>query len=278
MGGLAACAPIVDEVDTTTDLQAPDSISDVLEALWLGYPEATDATMGVAQEALFDLVDVDGLLDGHEEGGQRRFEAPHLEVVDLFAPPDDDGTWSLPDPQAARPLFIVTRFTCSLPALEAVLVARNQHEQYEGAYLTYDRRYTSDASSFTSGSSDTLTWEVDLRSTYPLAGEFTEYLLGGIRRLDLPTDTAWAGPEALLTRTWLPYPAARDNDGIDFRQDYQLELYLPYGDDEIVHLYGMWRQLSTPFGDFEGSIARLTLTNLVGWDDRTEELCAQTSE
>ncbi|MCB9681006.1 MAG: hypothetical protein H6733_05995 [Alphaproteobacteria bacterium] len=275
---LVACKPIADEVDTTDDVDQPDSVSDVLALFWNRAFDADRPDLDVAVQAMLDQLDEDALADDHAEGGQRRLTADDLGAVDLFAPEDDDGTWAMPDPDLARPVFIATRYTCDLDTLQGLLIARDQLALYDEAYETYARTYTTSDADFVAGTADALSWSVTLTSSYPGAGSFTEDLLGGIRRAPLPAleGVDPAADSYLVTRTWLPFPAARDNDAIAFDQDYQLEIYVPWGDGEIVHLYGIWRQLDTPFGDFEGDlVSRLTVNNLVRWDDQTETLCAE---
>lgn len=273
---LAACREVAAEGDTDADLADPDSLSDVLDLAWLRWADDADA-LAPAVRAMVALLDEDALATEHAEGEQRRFTEADLDVVDLHAPPDDDGSWSRPDPALARPVFLATRFACALDQLESVLIDLHQDELYADAYLAYERTYLTSDAAYLARTTDRLDWSVQTRSSYPTAGEFTEDILGGIRRLPLPdVDDADVGGDAwLLARTWIPFPAARDNDKIAFDQDYQLELYVPWGDGDIVHLYGLWRQLDTPFGDFEGDLVpRLTVTNLVKWDDQTAELCA----
>ncbi|HMV68031.1 MAG TPA: hypothetical protein PKA64_14385 [Myxococcota bacterium] len=255
---LAACRA-VDE--------APQDLDAVLHDAWWAYDGAGD--LGAAAEALIALADPDALLDEPVDGTQSRLTATELTRVDLRAPPDDDGTWRLPDPALARPIFLLNRFTCDLDQLERVLIHLDQDALFE-AYDAYSRSYTSDDAAFRDGATDVLTWEAVASASYFGAGSYTETLDGGVRRFDLAAGRGLAG------RTWIPFPAHNDGGAIQLRQDYQIEVYVPWGDGDVLHLYGVWRELDLgALGTMEkDTVARVTLNNLAAWDDKVEALCA----
>jgi hypothetical protein len=262
------------ENDATVDPEAPDSISDLLDGFWLGW-EAEPGGLDALVAAFPDIVDPEPLLAGHRTGGQRPFTSAHQAVVDLYPPPDDDGSWSRPDPAAATPAFLVNRYRCDLDQLARILVHLDQDALYN-AYDAYTRRYTTDFGAWERGERDDVAWEVDLTASGFGLGSYDERLLGGVRRLPIPDDVVGDFPmrELLVARTWIPYPARGSQ--IDFRQDYQLEIYVPWGEGEILHLYGLWRELTTGFGSFaDGVVQTVTLSNLVSWDETTERLCAE---
>lgn len=276
----AACQPVVPEDDAEVNLDVPDSVSDLLDATWLDFDSPDPARMAALAGAVPTVVDVEALKDPGQwpDGEQRRFTEAHLDKVQLYPPPPPhDAGWSRPDPALARPVFIASRYACSLDQLARILVERDQDSLYDAAYETYVRTWAGDGDAFLRGEVDGLSWTFDMTTSYPGAGQFDEFAHGEIRRVPLPEGMPGvAGGTYLLTRVWLPYPAALDNDGLGFDQDYQLELYLPYADGTIVHVYGVWRQLTTPFGDFEGDlVSRLTVNNLKDWDKQTAALCAE---
>lgn len=272
---LAGCSTVEPEDDADVDLDRPDSVSDVLAAFWLDW-EAEDVTrLGALAVAMTEQLDAEALAEAHITGGQRPLTREQQQVVDLYAPPDDDGSWSLPNPADATPVFLANRYTCGLDALERILIHLDQDALYD-SYDAYDRRYTSDAAAYRAGEVNTISWEVDLTASGFGLGSYEEKLLGGVRRLPIPDDVEGDFPvrEFLLARTWIPYPAK--GEAIDFRQDYQLEIYVPWGTGDILHLYGIWRELETGFGKFsEPLVQSVTLNNLKGWDDTTERHCAE---
>lgn len=255
---------------------APTDLNGVLHALWAGYEADDDATIEANATVLEQITNEHALLDAAVDGTQERFTADELAVVDLHAPPDDDGSWTLPDPALARPIFMVNRFSCAMDQLERVLIDLDQMGLF-GGYDAYSRTYTSSADDYLAGTVPDLTWQAVIQASYPIAGKYEETLDGGVRRVALSAESPFAGPEALLARTWLPFPATNLDGAIDFRQDYQLELYLPWGDGEIIHLYGIWREIGLgALGSMESdAVARVTLNNLATWDDKIEVLCAE---
>lgn len=262
-----ACGPVV---------EAPEDLSGLFKDVWNGWPEADAETFGVYAEAMVDLLDEEALAAAVESGGQTRLTKGDLDVVDLYAPDDDDGSWSMPDPEDARPVYIAKRFPCSLDQLEKVLYHLDQNDLYN-EYISYERTYTSSFADYTARDTDTITWKAELEATR-LGAYYEETLLGGMRRFPLPAELVeehdLPADHLLVTRTWIPHPV-KSND-MEFLQDYQLELYLPWGDDEIIHLYGLWRQLVQGILNFENdAVANVTIGALAEWDDRTTALCAE---
>jgi hypothetical protein len=272
---LAACKPV---------LEAPEDIDGVLHNAWDLYPEGSDVDLGIVATALAELAlpDIEALADKATDGTQSRLTVDQLAVVDLFAPPDDDGTWAPPDPALARPIYLLNVFDCTREQLEPVLYALDQDAQYD-SYDAYERTHTSSLDDFRAGD-PFITWEATASASNMATGSYTELLLGGMRRVPMPEiDPEHALADVLidgsflLARTWIPFPADTERDGVSFDQDYQIELYLPWGDDRMLHLYGIWRQLAIAgIGDMESDgLARITLNNLADWDDTTERLCAE---
>ncbi len=270
-----ACKPVVPEDDTDINLEVPDSVSDVLEAFWLDWAEGSPERLGDLAAIAMELVDEDALSDDAVFGNQRRLSTRHMSVVDRYAPPGDDGSWAPPNPKNAAAVYLLNRFACSESQLERVLYHLDQNDLYE-AYVSYERSYTTPFADYTGREADRLDWTATLTASNVIYGEYEETLLGGMRRLPIPADAPgdWASDHFLVARTWLPYPAI--SDSLEFEQDYQLEIYLPWGDQEIVHLYGVWRELRSGLVDFENEgIQSIMLSNLAGWDDTTERLCAE---
>jgi hypothetical protein len=262
----SGCAPVV---------EAPADVAELLDRWWNAFPAGSPEELGVLASSTVELIDPDALVDADQRGSQARLTADDLAVVDLHAPEGDDGSWAVPDPALARPVFLAKRYACDLDQLERILIDRHQDQLYEGEYEAYDRTYTTSDADYLARTVDRLDWSVSL--TKKVVGfTITEDLLGGVRRIATPEhDPAFADDGFLLARTWIPYPASSANDGVRFDQDYQIEAYLPWGDDEIVHLYGVWRQASAIGTTFENdTYANLTLDALAKWDDTTAALCA----
>jgi hypothetical protein len=251
--------------------EAPPDLDALLRAFWAGYGEPDDEALSTAVDDLFAITDLDALLDGPAQGSQSRLTAADQALVPLGPPPDDAGAWSLPDIARARPLYVVTRFSCGLDRLQSVLADPDQDAIYD-SYDAYSREFTSSDADYLQGASDTLTWEVTATASNIATGAYTELLLGGLRRVRRPSG------DAILARTHIPYPAATERENVSFVQDYQIEAYVSVDptDTEILHVYGIWREMDLGgLGDMESNgVAQITLDNMASWDDKTEAACA----
>lgn len=263
--------------------QAPATLSDVLLGLWSGWDDASANDYGQLALDMANVLDEDAIAAQWEKGTQAPMTAAAQAAADLHAPPDDDGTWALPDPAEATPMYLAKRFACAPDALADILVALNQDELYPGNYDEYDRSYLDSIDDFQSGASDRVSWSVDLTKTVFGYPQYFETLQGGLRRVPVPTGLdsppGWSGEDMLVARTWIPYPAhVVDPDKADafrFDQDYQIEAYLPWANGEVVHLYGLWRQLDGSLGTLENvTIQQFMLNALSDWDKDTARLCA----
>ena len=61
-----------------------------------------------------------------------------------------------------------------------------------------------------------------------------------------------------------------------FEQDYQIELFWERAPGELVHAYGIWREMNVGglSAEDEGFV-NVTLNNMVDWDEQTVALCAE---
>ena len=171
---------------------APEEVDGLLHLFWTEYEDAENERIAEAAA---------NLPREPQDGETTRLteaEIDHVEIGDV-------------DPAEARGWFIIYRYECTLEALEPILYSRHQDEQYpEADYDDYSREYTSSLDDYTSGASETLSWEVVIEGSY-LNTAYTEHLLGGLRRSD----------DVLMARTWLPAPAEFE-EGSDWSwtQDY----------------------------------------------------------
>lgn len=267
---LGACGPIED---------APPEVSTFAEEAWMAFHEGSDEALGGLAADIPVLWDPDLLLEGHVEGSQAPMTAAMNALVDA---PDAAGRTPFAD---ARPLLIVNRYACDLDVLERILYHLPQDELYDD-YDTYERTYRGDIDAYKARTTATIGWDAEATASYFPVGSYRQTLLGDLRRVPVPAgdDPGWTGEEMLVTRTYLPEPAEFDNDKRRFDQDYQLELFLPWDDGEIVHVYFVWRYFALTFdpdtdpqdqGIYDPIIANLFLGGFVDWDVRTEEICAE---
>lgn len=263
--------------------EAPATLSTVLLDLFSGWDDATPEDYGQLALDMATMLDEEAIAAQWQKGNQSALTPEAQAAADLHAPPDDDGSWTKPDPADATPMYLAKRFACAPDALADILVALNQDELYPGNYDEYDRTYTSSIDDFQSGASDRVEWTVDLTKTVFGYPQYFETLEGGVRRVPVPTDLedppAWSGEDMLVARTYIPFPAhVVDPDKADafrFDQDYQIEAYIPWEGGDVVHLYGLWRQLDGALGKLDNKgVQQVMFSSLASWDDDTAELCA----
>ena len=207
-----------------------------------------------------------GSLDGPIDGTLTRLHVDDLGTALVDAPKLD----------RAAGVYMLRPLRCGMQQLQRVLTHGAQDELYPDAYDTYSRTFTSDASAFSQGETDLITWNVEYSATI-LGKSYTSTVLGALRRV--PVLDAQQSPhgETVVARAYIPEPASFEKDGTSLNQDYQIEMYVPMGEVEILHAYGIWREADFGAGidsEDEGT-QRLLLNNLAKWDEETEALCAQ---
>lgn len=237
---------------------APEDLDGLLHWFW-DHGDTVDADD--FSESVATLHGVAGAaLDAKVDGEVSRLSAEQVEPYDR---PDVD-------PATAAGIFLLNPFACEPDALERILIHLAQDELYEGVYDRYARTYTSDRDAYLARDVDRLGWDVEIEASI-LGSAYSEKISGSIRAVDTEHG------QAFLTRTWLTEPADFGGGGKSWPQDWQLELYYAPEPGRIVHLYGMWREMSLGAGLSMdgGAVQRVTLNNLADWDRQTEALCAE---
>jgi hypothetical protein len=239
---LLACKPDV----------APADLDALLHAFWQDYEVGADTELIEAVRAAPET-----LPDVPSDG---TFSDPTDEDME-----DTELTRDV-DLSKTRGMWAVGEIGCSEAQIEEVLYWRDQDDLYE--YVAYERAYTSDADAFMAGETDVLTWDTTYTASVPLVGEYTAFIHGGMRRVLDGGDTYY------FSRTFMPEAAETDGGGVEFDQDYQIEIYWPSGNG-VVHLFGMWRYFKAgAVGDTDDdSVVNLMLGGLHDWDDDTSKVC-----
>lgn len=251
--------------------EAPPTVSRMIADAWIGFDVEGDEGLVTAVEDALVVLDVEAL--GRVDGGQEPLVDADLAGL-TFTTPDGDPA-PAPDPSRARPLYLADRLACSLEAYERILVHPDQNELY-GKYEDYSRSYDVDRARFTSGELDRISWSGEIVTSIPLNGTYVYRFRSETRRFFVPEGLGIPAGPAFASRTWLPFPADWDNENLAFPQDYQLELFVPLSDDELLHVYPVWREMQTIFGDMDTEIvATTTLQQMGAWDDQTSRLCAE---
>lgn len=246
----------------------PEDVDGLLHLFWQSYDAGEDDLVGQALVNAATAIDEDALLEKHEEGTPTRLTVEEQALVPLRHE-------VLPDPADARGLSATIRYTCAMDMLAEILVFPDQNAIYD-SYDAYERRFDAPTDGFVDGSEAGAGWEGTITTTIPLGvGTYTYDFRTELRRLELPEDHPSDG-FAIVARTFMLNEAVWEKEDRSFRQDYQIEMYWPVGDD-VVHLYGFWREMD--FGDAVGTMednlpAQITMQQVVVWDDKTEKACA----
>lgn len=235
--------------------EAPEDVDGLLHFFWQNA-EADDDVLagGIANLHAAAGSALDDVLDGNVS----RLTADETALV-----PGVDA-----DPAAAAGIFMLNTFACDPAQLESILVFQAQDELRDNTYDAYARTYTSDLAAYESGAAPTLSWDISLSAQIVLSSYSSE-LMGDIR--NVPTETG----RTFVQRTWFTEAATFENNNT-WTQDYQLEVYYERAPGEIVHLYGMWRELDVAgFTSENSGVQRQVLNGMKDWDDDTEALCAE---
>lgn len=241
--------------------EAPQDLDGAMRAAWTGFEGADEEQAAALVDTLHGLVGGDTL-----EKDSRGALTP-LTVADLADVTLSPGQ----DPADAPGMLLVNPMACDLDALAALLVDLDQDTLYPGVYLEYERVHDDDPEAFLSGETDRLSWVSDMRVEL-LGAEYTEQVQGAIRRVE-----GGARP-FLWARTWLTAPAVFVDSDWTFEQDYQIELFWERAPWDLVHAYGIWREMDVGglSAEDEGFV-NITLNNMVDWDAQTVALCGEGS-
>lgn len=185
------------------------------------------------------------------------------------------GLESPHDIAAAAGMFLMNTVPCTMDQIERITIALEQDALYPDTYTSYARTYTSDADAYLARETPYLTWRSSIDAEV-LGASYHEDIDGGARHVSDPDGAAFG--DMLMTRVYLPEPATFEegNDAKSFTQDYQLEIYYPRSDTELVHAYVLWRQMDYGGGldTDDASAQSLMLGALIDWDDANAALCA----
>lgn len=164
-------------------------------------------------------------------------------------------------------MLVATKIPCTIDDTVDVFIRLDQdtvHPDYEA----YARSYTTDRDAF--GLDTPLAWTTD----YTVSVLFSTYeatILGGVRWLE-GVDADGTTRRFAVARAHLPEPATFTKGGTYFRQDYQLDVFLPTADDQTIHLFAVWRDMD--LGGFHSSNTAYIATVSKAFRDGDEEIAA----
>jgi hypothetical protein len=173
------------------------------------------------------------------------------------------------DVEAAAGVYMFNALSCDFEQLEEILLYAHQDELFD-IYNEYERTFVGDEDAYRNGSAESVDWQVDYNSNVLLAAYDTS-LNEAIRRV---TTETWG--DVIMVRRAMPEPCVFEDSSYIFDQDYTMRTFWQRSPGEIVHLYGMWREVDIGGGlnaDNEG-IQRQLLDALKELDDAAEQHCA----
>lgn len=249
--------------------EAPATTDELFHRLWAAFPVEAEVDMDLLVASVPDVVDLDALRDDHEQGTQTPLSPD--EIADLPFVDADGAPTAPPDPALATPLYVIDRFPCAGDRLEEILTFPDQNAIY-GTYETYERRFRDDRQAFLDGDTDVLVWDGTIevsnliKYSYDFQTELRRIPVG--EDLDVPGNVVW------MTRNILPTPADwKGSDGY-FKQDYQLELFIPVEGGDLVHLYPVWRELMALNMTLDQpGAATINFNQTISFDKTTAKTC-----
>lgn len=243
---------------------APKDADGVLRWEWLNAGKATDAQMLDALEHLHAAVD-----------GDTRTE----EIDGTLEPLRDGDTDIVPmehpgNPATAHGLLIVRVVHCPFDETVRQFFEADQKKLHP-SYDSYSREYLSDVAAWHDSRANTL----DYLSTYRvslLGSSYVATIHGQARRV--PARRAGTPPGPLVvTRQWLPKDGVFTGSDTDFfRQDYQVQMFWERKPGEVMHAFGLWRDLR--FAGFtldDDTFVSGSLSSLSKGDDDIENACVR---
>lgn len=281
--GVAALMAAHTACTLTEDIgEAPEDLQGLYASYWADFGD--EAKMQQLAEVSYDVVarsegvdDVGQLPDldlGYAFGTQGPFTPALRDATDYYGP---DGEPLEPPPaERLAPLYIAEVLDCTIAQYLPVLIFPDQDAIYE-SYTTYDRRFRTDKDAFLRGETDYAAWDGDIEGSILSLPSYRYQFFSESQVYELPDAVPGAERRFIVARTWMPYPSAWE-DGYSFDQDHQLEVFLPYGDSQILHLYPVWRDMVVQgFGPLVENdfMQTTTLAQMHAWGKKTERACAE---
>jgi len=242
---------------------APEAFDEIMHYLWYKADSGTDEELAEAIRNLHTAIDGNAL------------EEPKDGTVSQLSELEIDFVGANSDPQDAPGIYLLNPFVCPLEELTEIVTHPNQDILYPGVYESYQRNYTNSREDFVSGSSNRLNWTLEYEARL-LGSSYTASLLSLLRRVPSLDEEQSPFGEFLVWQAYLTEPADFGDSGKSLDQDYQIDIYYPYN-NTIIHAYAIWREAfyGAGFSTEDEAVQRITLNNLIDWDEETERLCAE---
>ena len=240
---------------------APADIDGLAHHFWTHFSEEEGEVLAEGIANLHAALDGENLAET-VEGVISPLDQAELELVGKG---DEDAA-------KLKGVYFAGLVDCPLASIEPNIYALDQAALHEGAYVDYEREYTTDFDAYAAREEEILGWQ----TVYEVEGFGADYVA---------TIDAWLryGEEGdlgpfLVLQAVLKEPAPfSGSEDRGMYQDYQLETYHSRSDGKTVHFYAIWREMVYAGNiDFSSeSVQRLVLDGLSDWDRDMEENCLQ---
>lgn len=237
-------------------VEAPTDLDSLIKFTWSAFDGSAEE-LGVAVTNLQDAADWQGLTEV-QDGTVTDLSVDDLALVGL-----EDK-----DIAAAGGVYMLNSFACDFEQLQEILLYDHQEELFD-IYNRYERTFVGDEGAYRSGTAESVDWTVDYNANV-LLEPYDTFLNEGIRRV---TTETWG--DIIQVRRAMPEPCVFEDSSYIFDQDYTVRTFWERSPGEIVHLYGMWREVSIG-GDLNADnegIQRQLLDALKELDDDAAQHC-----
>ena len=242
---------------------APEDFDALLHYFWQKANEGSDAEIAEGVRNLHEAIGGD-TLDGPQDGTLSRLTNEETAFIELDATPD-----------TAAGIYLLNPYQCSFDDLTTIVTHLDQQLLYPGVYDGYERDYTTSREAFVDGQTNRLEWDLHYGATL-LGSSYTATVKSMMRRVPNIGDEASEIGDFLLWQAYIEEPADFGDSAKSLTQDYQIDLYYPIN-GRIIHAYGIWREANygAGFSTESEAVQRITLNNLIDWDEQTETYCME---
>ena len=247
--------------------EAPTEMDDLIHFFFQKLDSPDKWTVGAAAENLDHWYDTSPEVeDGWASGSVSDLSEYEVGMLSYM-------TWS-PDPSLAVGVYVVTVVDCSLDQMMEIYLEPDQLSLFPGNYDAYERFFDSDPDCFADETCDWVEWHSEVEDS--IVGLSMSYgLETRMTRFEYEDEDGEA-TQVVLGRNHMPAPAEENVAAGGFEQSYHIEAYVPRGEGQTLHLYGLWNHgfldgvsEEAPFWENQYK------DGLVEWDERIQELCTE---
>ncbi len=276
--GAIALACLLQTTGCRGPAEAPEDLDGLARFFFNRFaPKNDDLTD--ADPAVSDAEIQDGIARLHDVLDGDALNEPQLgTLADITA--EELATAGLPDADPQRPqgMFIADIVRCSLDRLEDIIRTDDQLSLYPEAYAAYSRVNDADRPQYNPTWVSTFTSADNALFT----NQFTAVTHSGLRKVpDVERSSGEPAPfgRVLTSRVVMPEPATfeQPSDSVAYQNDFQVEVFYPRAEGELVHFYGMWRFMKLGVLGDSGSDLFIDQTTggMIDWDKKTSVLCEE---